>query len=303
MRLTVAICTHNRSKLLARTLESLTRVAVPPGATWEVVVVDNASTDATPATIRRFETSLPLRPVMEPRTGLSHARNAAIDAAGGEYIIWIDDDVIVDRRWMAAYREAFSRWPTASFFGGPIVPLFEGAPPSWLGRAMRHVGAAYAALDLGRDPRVFDEETLPYGANLVIRLADQRRHLYDARLGRKGSTLLAGEEWAVLHALLAEGATGRWVPGAKVHHVIPPGRQTIRYLRRYYRSNGASQALVSSATGERQLFGRPRWAWREAVAQELAYRLRRLYAPPDVWSEHLKRSAFAWGLLRPRRHG
>lgn len=298
MHLTVAICTHNRDALLRRTLESLSQMTGAADVSWEVIVVDNASTDDTPSMIADFRDSLPLRPVYEPATGLSHARNAAVREATGDYILWIDDDVIVDRGWLSAYADAFARWPDAAFFGGPIVPLFEGQPPPWLPRAMRHVGNAYAALDFGPEPRVLGAGALPYGANLVIRLSDQRRHPYDVRLGRTGTRLLAGEEWAVLHSLLAEGASGRWVPGARVHHIIPPSRQTIRFLRRYYMGNGASDAIMRAHDGERRLFGRPRWAWREAVSQEVAYRLRRLYASPEVWSEHLRRSSVAWGLLR-----
>jgi glycosyltransferase involved in cell wall biosynthesis len=273
-------------------------MTVAPGVSWEIVVVDNASTDATASTIAGFRHVLPLRPIHEPATGLSHARNAAVREATGEYILWIDDDVIVDRGWLNAYADAIARWPDATFFGGPITPLFEGQPPPWLARALRHVGNAYAALDLGPEPRVLNDGALPYGANLVIRLSDQRRHPYDVRLGRTGQRLLAGEEWAVLYALLAEGARGRWVPGATVQHIIPPARQTIGYLRRYYIGNGASEAITRSSDGEPQLFGRPRWAWREAVSQELAYRVRRLYASPEVWSRHLRRSSVAWGLLR-----
>jgi hypothetical protein len=72
----------------------------------------------------------------------------------------------------------------------------------------------------------------------------------------------------------------------------------VRFLRRYYMENGMSLALTRSASGERTMFGRPRWAWREAVLQELAYRARRAYAPADVWSVHLRRASVAWGLLR-----
>jgi hypothetical protein len=216
-------------------------------------------------------------------------------------MLWLDDDALVDQGWLAAYAQAFRRWPEAVFFGGPIVPYFEGTPPAWLVNALPKIGNAYASLDLGPNPRPFDETALPFGANLAIRMAEQRQYRYDPRLGRRGTNLSAGEEWALLHTLLEHGACGRWVPGARVRHVIPPARQSLDYLRRYYRGNGQSLALVRQTNGERTWLGRPRWVWREAVTQEVAYRLTRFVTPSAVWSEHLKRSSVAWGMLRPAR--
>lgn len=301
MFVTVAICTRNRCDALERTLRSLAAIVVPSDSSWEIIVVDNASSDATPDVVASFETTLPVRRVMEARVGLSHARNAAVAASRGEYILWIDDDVLVDTGWLAAYHDAFHQWPEAAFFGGPIVPLFEGDSPAWLEGALPHIGNAYAALDLGDLPIALTESTLPFGANLVVRSAEQRECAYDPALGRRGTLLYAGEEWAVLQELLKRGASGRWVPGARVRHVIPAARQSVRYLRRYYVGNGSSLAHHRHVEGEAMLFGRPRWAWREAVTQEAAYRLRRLYSPSSVWSPHLKRASIAWGLLRSPR--
>jgi glucosyl-dolichyl phosphate glucuronosyltransferase len=295
---TVAICTRNRSRALERTLRSLAAIAIPASLQWEVLVVDNCSEDDTMTIIANNSHVLPLRIVAETRVGLSHARNAAIANARGDYILWIDDDVLVDPEWLRAYHDAFRAWPGAAFFGGPIVPAFEGAPPRWLQLAVPHVDNAYAARDLGSSPVELTRDTLPFGANFAVRTDEQRRYPFDPELGRRDNALSAGEEWAVLEAMLAGGASGRWVPGARVQHVISAERQTVRYLRRYYVGNGMSLARTRSATGERMLLGRPRWVWREAVLQELAYRVRRAYASADVWSVHLRRASVAWGLLR-----
>jgi glycosyltransferase involved in cell wall biosynthesis len=298
------ICTRNRCALLSGALASLRSVDVPPDTSWEIIVVDNGSGDDTGAVVAGHAGAIPVRLVVEPRVGLSYARNAAVREARGDYIIWIDDDVVVEGGWLAAYHRAFRRWPGAVFFGGAITPRFEGGPPAWLAAAMPWVGNAYAALDLGPDARRFTGEVLPYGANLAIRLADQQQHPYDVRLGRRGNLLYAGEEWAVIRRLLDQGAEGWWVPDARLEHVIEPHRQTIAYLRRYFRENGASYALVREPNGERMLLGRPRWLWREALSQELAYRVRRLYAPSSRWGEHLRRASGAWGMLSvapPRR--
>jgi len=295
---TVAICTRNRARALERTLRSLAAAAVPPSLSWEVLVVDNSSADETPRVIANASDALPVRAVDERQIGLSHARNAAIREARGDYIVWIDDDVLVDAQWLRAYHDAFRARPEIAFFGGPIVPTFEGSPPAWLRLALPRVDNAYAARDLGAAPVALTRDTLPFGANFAVRSDVQRRYPFDPALGRRGTALSAGEEWAVLEAMLAGGESGQWVPGARVEHVISAERQSVRYLRRYYVENGMSLALTRRAPGERVLFGRPRWAWREAVLQELAYRVRRAYAPADVWSVHLRRASLAWGLLR-----
>lgn len=298
MLVTVAICTRNRARALERTLRSLAALAIPPSLRWELLVVDNGSGDETGKILASLSNVLPLRIIVETRIGLSHARNTAIAEAHGDYILWIDDDVLVDPEWLREYDDAFRTWPDAAFFGGPIVPAFEGIPPRWLELALPHVDNAYAARDLGDAPVALTRDTLPFGANFAVRADEQRRYPFDPELGRRGTALSAGEEWAVLEAMLADGASGRWVPGARLQHVISAERQTVRYLRGYYVGNGMSLARTRSAPGERMLLGRPRWAWREAVLQELAYRVRRAYASADVWSVHLRRASVAWGLLR-----
>ena len=298
MFVTVAICTRNRSRALERTIRSIAAAAVPPSLSWEVLVVDNSSDDETPRVIAHASDALPLRAVVEGQIGLSHARNAAIREARGDYILWIDDDVLVDAQWLREYHDVFRARPEIAFFGGPIVPTFEGTPPAWLRLALPNVDNAYAARELGAAPVALTRETLPFGANFAVRSDVQRRYPFDPALGRRGAALSAGEEWAVLEAMLADGESGQWVPGARLQHVISAERQSLRYLRRYYVQNGMSLALTRDASGERMLFGRPRWAWREALLQEIAYRARRAYAPADVWSVHLRRASVAWGLLR-----
>jgi hypothetical protein len=302
MLLTVAICTWNRSALLRATLERLTQIVVPAGVDWELLVVDNRSPDDTADVIAAFEDRLPLRPLMEPALGLSNARNCALAAARGAYVIWTDDDVLVDSNWLVAYAAAFRRYPTATFFGGPVDPWFDGTPPNWLAAVMPLVSPAFAVKDLGPAERPLDAVTLPHGANMACATGPQRQYRYDAALGRRGQAMMGAEETAHFQAMLADGHTGRWVPDARVQHFIPAARQTTAYLRRYYAGNGATDPIVHGVRADmRLLFGRPRWAWREAITQEAAYRLTRPLATPSVWIDHLKRASYAWGVLSATR--
>lgn len=302
LKATVAVCTHDRARLLARTLASLAALEVPGDVEWEVVVVANACSDGTPDVLRRWEDRLPLRPLEEPRRGHSHARNRAVAEADGDLLVWTDDDVLVDPGWLRAYVEARRRWPGAAFFGGPIRPDFEGRPPGWLVGAYEEceaVRAAYAARDLGPEPlAIRDRDHLPYGANMALPVGAQRRHAFDPRLGRSGSDLVGGDELAVLGALLEEGETGRWVPDARVDHFVPAERQTLAYLRRYFRDQGRVADPLPEDMPVPTLFGRPRWAFRAWVEEGIKYRLRRLSSPPPVWMQHLIEASFARGALQ-----
>ena len=123
LRVTVAICTWNRSRLLQQTLERMTHLVVPPGLWWELLVINNNSTDDTDQVVASFEQRLPLRLAFEPVPGLSHARNAVLRLAAGSYILWTDDDVLVSEGWLAAFVEAVRAHPSASSVRRPDRPV------------------------------------------------------------------------------------------------------------------------------------------------------------------------------------
>jgi glucosyl-dolichyl phosphate glucuronosyltransferase len=298
MRVTVAICTRNRAAQLRQTLEQFTRLRIPSELTWEVLVVNNGSQDETDRVMNEFAGRLPIRPILEPHPGKSHALNRAVLEAAGDYILWTDDDVLVDPEWVAAYGSAFHRWPDAAVFGGPISPNFLGTPPVWLRRAGSQLQGVYARREIGSAAIPITPELLPYGANLAIRKREQTLHLYDTRLGPQPNSAIVHEEIVCILSILASGATGWWVPQARVRHCISPERQTIGYLRRFYRGQGEFVARVRPDRGSPTLFGRPRWLWRQAVTAEVRYRLRRWLRPPEDWVQDLVKAS----VLRGRLH-
>ena len=98
--ISVIICTFNRCEMLALTLESFTRIETGSDFTWELIVVDNNSTDATKGVVSEFNTRLPIRYVFESKQGLSRARNCGIAQAQGDIIVFTDDDIIVTNDWL-----------------------------------------------------------------------------------------------------------------------------------------------------------------------------------------------------------
>src|SRR5262249_35696322 len=100
--ISVIIPTYNRSEILRRALESLQTVEVPSDLKWELIIADNNSTDDTRSCIQEFEKPgrLPIRYVFEKKQGANFARNAGIQVAKGKTLLFTDDDVTFDPRWL-----------------------------------------------------------------------------------------------------------------------------------------------------------------------------------------------------------
>ena len=247
MDFTVAVCTWNRAKLLDQTLAQLARLEVPGTTSWEVLVVENGCTDETPDVLSRHSSNLPLRVAHEPTRGISHARNRAATEARGEFIAFVDDDVLVEPSWLDAYARAVREFPESAFFGGPILPFFDGSPPEWISASLPILGTAFALCDFGAQRRPLDARHLPYSANLAVRTTCQRRHRFDPALGRVGKELLSGEEADAMQRMLAAGLSGTWLPEARVRHFVPRERMTEDYIRRYYRGIGRTDVRRGGA--------------------------------------------------------
>ena len=284
MRVTVSICTWNRSASLKRTLDSLAEMRIPADLKWELLVVNNNSSDDTDSVVDSFSNRLPVRRIFEKAQGLSNARNAGIKVALGDYILWTDDDVIVGPEWLETYCSVFDQRPDAAIFGGPVYPVFEEPVPRWLERGWRVVPSAFAAIDFGTFPLPFSTNKTPFGANFALRRAELLRHPFDPRLG-PGTSYYA-EETSVMQEMLEHGASGWWVPDAPVQHCIPRERMNLDYIKSYYERTGRTNYyLYSSKQAQRKLriLGRPPWVWRSIVENELIYWYSRAFLPVERW--------------------
>jgi glycosyltransferase involved in cell wall biosynthesis len=297
MKFTVAIGTWNRASLLFQTLDNLTRVE-PPAVLWELVVVNNNSTDETESVLDHFSERLPLRRVFEPEPGIANARNAAIRHANGEYIVWTDDDVLIDKEWLRAYERAVNQWPDTALFGGPVRPKFEGTPPAWLVDIWPKVAEVFVTRDPGKEPIELDgADHIPYGANYVVRTREQQKFPYDPNLGRKHGAGMLGEETAVIEAILASGGRGRWIPDADVQHWIRTEQQTIEYLRSYFTLLGKTH-YREHRRGTDRLRGRRSQLRCQALCAELQYQCARWSRDPHRWFKPLVEASILRGALR-----
>lgn len=246
MLLSVAICTWNRAESLRIALSSLTRLMSPAEASWEVIVVDNNSSDDTLSAVEEYRDVLPIRYAFESRQGLSHARNRAVEEASGDLIIFTDDDVRVDPCWLAEYATAQQQFPDATFFGGTIDLRFTCDLPRWLGNNLSRFRTAYAYRSI--DPATLiikRRQDLPFGANMAFRRSVFSNADFSYSLGRVGTDLMSGEETELMERLLVRGDTGVWLGSAIVEHLIPKDRLTKAYVYNYFYCQGRGQVRMN----------------------------------------------------------
>ena len=229
--MSVVVCTRDRSALLARCLESL---RAQDYGNLEILVVDNGSSNDTAAVAREH----PVHYVFEGRPGVSHARNRGIEASTGEFVGFVDDDEEAGPDWASRMVEAFALGDRVAAAGGPVVPVYEVEPPAWLPRGFWESGGAGPAV----------EPTGPYVFNRVFGTGCsmfRRRHLGELRfrtdLGRKGDSLLSGEDTELVGRLLAGGWETAHVPRAPVRHFVPRERIAFRWLLKRALAEGETE--------------------------------------------------------------
>jgi glycosyltransferase involved in cell wall biosynthesis len=246
---TISIPTYNRPDTLAATLESLRELRCPKGVDYEILIVDNNSNDHTPDVIKKYaELLLPrLRGVFEPKQGLSHARNRALQEAQGEIVCFLDDDVIVDPGWLSAVAEAFDKY-SAAVVGGRTYLIYPCQRPSWLSEK-REIFLSH--LNYGDEVIVNIDKDL-FGLNFSVN-RDMAIQVggFDLSLGRCGKSLSSGEESDLLRRIRAKGGIAVYEPKAVVGHIVPPERlKKSWFLKRVFDGAVCSERL-SIANGKR----------------------------------------------------
>ena len=254
----MAVCTNRAPEAVAEALAAL--AADAPEAPRALV-----TSGLPPAASEAHREAAPGWTVLaEHRPGLSRARNRALAWTGDddEVLAFVDDDAIVRPGWCEALARGWAEAPdTTACIGGPILPRYAVPPPAWLSD---QVTPALTLLDRGPEPRDLDPgcEEAVYGANISFRAGPLRRiGGFDPRWGHSADRVFFAEEDEAQRALGRLGYTTRYVPDAKVDHVIPPERLTRgSFVRRRFaygaalgarggrsRSESARQLLASAA--------------------------------------------------------
>lgn len=276
--ISVVITTYNRAEMLARALEPLLSHEAR-GVRYEVVVVDNNSTDNTRATIQAFiaRGHSNLHYVFEPNQGITHGRNAGISAARGDIIAFTDDDVVVTGNWLTVIKRTFAENPDVDYIGGKILPQWAEPPPRWL--TVDHWWPL-ALLDRG-DNRFYVNASNPLC--LPTANASFRRDVF-SRIGLFSPEFSGREDHELFVRLWKAGGQGLYEPDLVVMARVQPERLRKSYHHRWNTTTGKFNSLMrldeiiapdGSLIGERphtlKLFGVPGSMYREFVTESLGW--------------------------------
>jgi glycosyltransferase involved in cell wall biosynthesis len=274
--ISVVMTTHNRCSLLPEALKSLL-VQEADGLQYEVIIVDNNSTDQTRQVIESFVKSghSNLRYVFEPQQGISYGRNAGIANARAPIIAFTDDDVRVAPNWLGNIKKAFDDHSEVDFVGGKILPHWPHEPPSWL---TRDHWWPLALLDSGDDAFYVNA-----GNPMVLPTANAsfRRDVF-SRFGLFSPEFSSREDHELILRLWREGRQGLYQPAIIVTADVQPARMTKSYhLRWNYRTGrfnsmmrlneimGPDGRLLEKQTNAPTIFGVPTYIYRQLMSEGL----------------------------------
>ncbi|WP_307588344.1 glycosyltransferase [Paenibacillus wynnii] len=241
-KVSIIICTYNRAGLLNKTLQSL--VSLENLDLAEIIVVDNRSTDHTETVVKEFidrnVDDIDTRYILEPVQGLSAARNTGILASKSQLIAFLDDDAIPCKTWISTIVSTFEERPEVMAMGGRIAPIFESKRPEWL---IKPFELPYTIVDLGNRIREYPGRLHPCGANMAMRKIVFDLSLFPLELGRKGESLLSGEEAWLFGQMQKKGHNILYHPLMAVDHFVPSSRLTESWIMKRYYSQGISNAM------------------------------------------------------------
>ena len=256
--ISVILCTYNRDRYIYNVLQSIAEGDFAHSR-YEIVLVNNNSTDNTEAECRRFAADHPditFRYYVEPKQGLSHARNCGIRHAKGEVLVYVDDDALVNKEYLRTYDDFFRRNPEAVAAGGPILPQYDGCEePQWMSHYTRQL--VTGKLYLGDSEREFPKGAFPGGGNAAYRKSVfDTVGLFNPELGRKGNSLISAEEKDLFDKMTTNGMRFYYLPTAILYHLIPPKKQTQDYFDRLTYSIGVSERYRTLQIGKKKYLSR-----------------------------------------------
>ena len=301
----VVICTHNGARRLRPTLAHLADQVAPVGLAWEVLVVDNASTDETAAAARAAwppATAAALRVVSEARLGVGYARVRGLTDASYEAVSFVDDDNWVPPDWVTTVWDVLARRPGVAACGGDAEAVPEREPPEWFAR-YPHLWA------VGRQGHVAtDDASHLRGAGLSVRKTAWEQlaaaGFVAMLIGRQGRAMNAGDDTELCVALRLAGWRLHYDPRLRLRHFIPAERLTWQYARRVSRGWGMASAPIDHyVTALQSKAGRTpvhrSWTWRVAdVVARLAAAWPLALAKPHEGSAAVLRLEMLCGRLR-----
>ncbi len=226
-RISVIICTYNRSSYLGKTIDSLLDQTLTD-AFYEIIIVDNASTDNTASVVRGFKRQN-LRYIYEIKQGLSYSRNTGFRRSNGEIVAYIDDDAIASHDWLERILLAYSHDEEIVAVGGKIVPVWEIDKPDWI---TPNLYTYFSCIDWSEKPFFLKKGAYLFGCNMSFKksvLIDCGG--FSTSLGRIGNNLLSNEEWELFKCIDNKGLKKYYDPDIYVDHTVISSRINWKWIK------------------------------------------------------------------------
>lgn len=251
MRIAIVIPTLNRCDLLKETLASLGKVNGIRSESAEVVVIDNGSSDDTKRICDENLGPIPgLTYIYDPRPGLHVGRNRGWTETTAEVVAYLDDDVLLDPRWLEGVLNAFSN-PEVMLVGGPVIPLFRDAAPGWLVELWeqqppgQRVLGELSIIDFGeRCCRISSHHV--FGCNFAIRrsVLEQARGFHPDGMPKAKLRFRGDGESYISNIIQERGGYALYHAMAGIRHQVTKERMTQEYFQRRWYAQGISDSYT-----------------------------------------------------------
>ncbi len=255
--LSVIICTYNRDKYIYNLLKSIAENTLSK-AKYEIVLVNNNSTDATEMECNRFcadYDDVVFRYFIETNQGLSYARNRGIQEAKGKVVVYVDDDATINTEYLTTYYQFFNANTNVYAAGGPILPVYETEEPKWMSHYTRQL--ITGKLYIGNKTKEFPKGAFPGGGNAAYRKSVfDKVGLFNVDLGRKGTSLIGAEEKDLFDKMTAQGIKFFYLPKAILYHIIPASKLTEEHFDRLTYSIGKSEKIRTLSISKKKYYSR-----------------------------------------------
>lgn len=307
MKTVIVIPTYKRPVFLERVLSSLSKCVFPPDV--EIYVVENGPPSGAEDVCRTHSIEGRVRYLYSPIAGRSRAINHAIRNSGADFFIFFDDDIQVPKDMVTIYVSAAQRYGKGHFFGGPLVADAETKCPAHLIPHLPRSAIGWSHGEREVEIAAADFEFF-FGANWAVFKADtERAGLFSEELGvtaNKASPV--GEEGELQQRLIADGAKAIYLPGAVIHHFVPPECYTTQWVWHRNFRHGVTDWIqtYSAMKARRKIFGVPAWILKSAAKQKAWVLASRLLGFPATRRADIQmHDAYLSGLVHGARveHG
>ena len=257
MRYTFITCTYNRDKYIGQTLQSVCDQKYPDN-NYEIIVIDNNSTDNTASICKEFRAEYPnknFRYFKEMNQGLSFALNRGIKEAQGEYLIFVDDDETIIPEHLERLDNHLRTYPEAVLCGTPVIPVYEIPEPKWMSRFTQRLIGGY--FDQGKEVKILEAKNYPGTGHTIIKKELYERYgNYNTELGRKGTSLIGAEDKDMFNRLKNNNIVCYYLPDIPIYHHIPPNKMTDEFFHKLTYSIGKSERIRTKAVSEKEFRNR-----------------------------------------------